>query len=99
MPLASTASGPMLCPRCTSASAPSKTSVVPMVSCPLSSRVVVGVVPRRCPSPTARADDAFECDANQAWRKLLEKPYDLATLQLPARNHLAASINAMHLKD
>src|SRR5215831_3031249 len=38
-------------------------------------------------------------DANQAWRKLLEKRYDLATLQLPADNHLASSINAMHLKD
>ena len=38
-------------------------------------------------------------DTNQAWRKLLEKRYDLATLQLPADNHLAGSINAMHLKD
>jgi hypothetical protein len=27
------------------------------------------------------------------------KRYDLATLQLPAHNHLAGSINAMHLKD
>jgi hypothetical protein len=34
-----------------------------------------------------------------AWRKLLEKLYDLATLQLPADNHLADRINAMHLKD
>jgi hypothetical protein len=34
-----------------------------------------------------------------AWRKLLEKLYDLATLQLPADNHLAGRINAMHLKD
>jgi hypothetical protein len=27
------------------------------------------------------------------------KRYDLPTLQLPADNHLAGSINAMHLKD
>ena len=31
--------------------------------------------------------------------RLLETRYDLATLQLPAHNHLAESINAMHLKD
>jgi hypothetical protein len=37
------------------------------------------------------------CD--EAWRKLLEKRYDLATPQLPADNHLAGSIKAMHLKD
>jgi hypothetical protein len=30
---------------------------------------------------------------------LAKKRYDLATLQLPADNHLAGSINAMHLKD
>ena len=38
-------------------------------------------------------------DADQAWWQLLEKRYDLSTLQLPANNHLASSINAVHLKD
>jgi hypothetical protein len=52
--------------------------------------------PRRL--PTSRRQRFNEL-ANQAWRKLLEKRYDLATLQLPADNHLADSINAMHLKD
>jgi hypothetical protein len=37
-------------------------------------------------------------DANHAWRQLLEERQDVATLQLPADNHLADSINAMHLK-
>src|SRR5262252_7682055 len=31
--------------------------------------------------------------------QLLEKPYDLPALQLPANNHLADSINTVHLKD
>jgi hypothetical protein len=38
-------------------------------------------------------------DSDQAWRQLLEECKDIATLQLPAHNHLAGSINAMHLKD
>jgi len=38
-------------------------------------------------------------DTDQAWRQFLKKRYDLATLQLPAHNYLASSINAMHLED
>jgi hypothetical protein len=38
-------------------------------------------------------------DADQARRQLLEKRYDLPALQLPANNHLADSINTVHLKD
>jgi hypothetical protein len=38
-------------------------------------------------------------DADQASWQSLEKRYDLSTLQLPANNHLASSINAVHLKD
>jgi hypothetical protein len=38
-------------------------------------------------------------DPNQAWRKLLEKCQDVATLQLTAYNHLAGFINAVHLED
>ena len=37
-------------------------------------------------------------DADQAWRQLLKERQDLATLQLTAEDHLASSINAMHLK-
>jgi hypothetical protein len=36
---------------------------------------------------------------NQACRQSLEERKDLATLQLPADHHLAASINAVNLKD
>jgi hypothetical protein len=36
---------------------------------------------------------------DQAWRQLLEKRYDLATLQLAADNQLAGRINAVHLRD
>jgi len=42
---------------------------------------------RACVSPQT-------IDANQAWQQLLEKRYDLATLQPAADNHLAGSINA-----
>src|SRR6516165_2455739 len=35
----------------------------------------------------------------QARRQLLEKRYDLPALQLPANNHLADTINTVHLKD
>jgi hypothetical protein len=38
-------------------------------------------------------------NADQAWRKLLEKRQDEATLQLTADDHLAGSINTMDLKD
>src|SRR5436305_9787958 len=36
-------------------------------------------------------------DADQAWRQLLKERQDVATLQLTADDHLASSINAMHL--
>jgi hypothetical protein len=38
-------------------------------------------------------------DTDQTWRQLLEERQDIATLQLPANNHLAASVNAMNLED
>src|SRR4029077_20085461 len=38
-------------------------------------------------------------DADQAWRQLLEERQDVAALQLTADDHLASSINGMHLKD
>jgi hypothetical protein len=37
-------------------------------------------------------------DADQTWRQLLEERQDIATLQLPAKNYLAASVNAVDLK-
>ena len=36
-------------------------------------------------------------DTDQTWRQLLEESQDIATLQLPANNHLAASVNAVNL--
>jgi hypothetical protein len=38
-------------------------------------------------------------NANQAWRQLLKKRQDLATLQLAANNHLPGGINAMDLEN
>ena len=38
-------------------------------------------------------------DANQAWWQLLEERQDSAPLQLAADEHLARSINAVHLED
>jgi hypothetical protein len=38
-------------------------------------------------------------DANETWRQLLKERQDVPALQLTANNHLAISINAMHLKD
>src|SRR6267142_2582991 len=38
-------------------------------------------------------------DANQAWRQLLKERQDLATLQLAADDHLAASVNAVNLEN
>ena len=38
-------------------------------------------------------------DANQAWWQLLEERQDVAALQLTADDHLASSINAVHLED
>jgi hypothetical protein len=37
-------------------------------------------------------------DTDQTWRQLLEEQ-DIATLQLPANNHLSASVNAVNLED
>src|SRR5258707_9038052 len=34
-------------------------------------------------------------DTDQTWRQLLEERQDIATLQLPANNYLAAGINAL----
>jgi len=38
-------------------------------------------------------------DANQAWRQLLKERQDVATLQLAADDHLAASVNAVNLEN
>jgi hypothetical protein len=38
-------------------------------------------------------------DTDQTWRQLLEERQDIATLQLPANNHLAASVNAINLEN
>jgi hypothetical protein len=38
-------------------------------------------------------------DPNQTYRQFLEERQDGATLQLAADEHLASSINAVHLKD
>jgi hypothetical protein len=37
-------------------------------------------------------------DTDQTWRQLLEESQYIATLQLPANNHLAASVNAVTWK-
>src|SRR5215831_4332334 len=38
-------------------------------------------------------------DPDQAWWQLLEERKDVAALQLTTDDHLASSINSMHLKD
>ena len=38
-------------------------------------------------------------DTDQTRRQLLEERQDIATLQLPANNHLAASVNAVNLEN
>jgi len=38
-------------------------------------------------------------DTDQTRRQLLEERHDVATLQLPANNHLAASVNAVNLEN
>src|SRR5277367_6265655 len=47
--------------------------------------------------PVVRRCAGFDTD--QTWRQLLEERQDIATLQLPASNHLAASVNAMNLEN
>jgi hypothetical protein len=44
--------------------------------------------------PVVRRRAGFDTD--QTWRLLLEERQDMATLQLPANNQLAASVNAMN---
>jgi hypothetical protein len=38
-------------------------------------------------------------NTDQTWRQLLEERQDIATLQLPANNHLSASVNAANLEN
>jgi hypothetical protein len=38
-------------------------------------------------------------DTDQTWRQLPEERQDIATLQLPANNHLAANVNAVNLEN
>jgi hypothetical protein len=38
-------------------------------------------------------------DTDQTWRQLLEERQDRTPLQLPANNHLAASVNAVNLEN
>src|SRR5580700_7474685 len=38
-------------------------------------------------------------DTDQTWRQLLEESQYIATLQLPANNHRAASVNAVNLEN
>ena len=38
-------------------------------------------------------------NTDQTWRQLLEERQDIATLQLPANNHLPASVNAVYLEN
>jgi hypothetical protein len=38
-------------------------------------------------------------DTDQTWRQLLEERQDIAALQLPANNRMAASVNAMNLEN
>jgi hypothetical protein len=38
-------------------------------------------------------------DTDQTWRQLLEERQDIATLQLPADDRLAASVNAVNLEN
>jgi hypothetical protein len=35
-------------------------------------------------------------NTDQTWRQLLEERQNIATLQLPANNHLSASVNAVN---
>ena len=47
--------------------------------------------------PVVRRGAGFDTD--QTWRQLLEERQDIATLQLPANDHLAASVNAVNLEN
>jgi hypothetical protein len=47
--------------------------------------------------PMVRRAAGFDTD--QTWRQLLEERQDIATLQLPANNHLSASVNAVNLEN
>ena len=47
--------------------------------------------------PVVRRGAGF--DADKAWWHLLEERYDRPPLQLPANNHLAASVNAVNLEN
>jgi hypothetical protein len=42
---------------------------------------------------------AASFDTDQTWRQLLEERQDIATLQLPANDHLSGSVNAVNLED
>jgi hypothetical protein len=42
---------------------------------------------------------ATDFDTDQTWRQLLKERQDTATLQLPANNHLSASVNAVNLEN
>jgi hypothetical protein len=42
---------------------------------------------------------AASFDTDKTWRQLLEERQDIATFQLPANNHLSASVNAVNLEN
>jgi hypothetical protein len=47
--------------------------------------------------PMVRRAAGFDTD--HTWRQFLEDRQDVAPLQLPANNHLSASVNAVNLEN